>query len=47
MSYTSITYEIVNKVARITTQRPEYRNAQFLCKHYLTINILSILLIII
>ena len=28
MSYTSITYEIVNKVARITTQRPAYRNAQ-------------------
>lgn len=28
MSYEDITYEVVDKVARITTNRPQYRNAQ-------------------
>jgi enoyl-CoA hydratase len=28
MSYRHITYEVIDKVARITTNRPEYRNAQ-------------------
>ena len=28
MTYRDITYEVVNNVARITTNRPRYRNAQ-------------------